>query len=477
MKRLICFFMICTLCALLFSGCSSEQPTPNPAENSSTPQLTEAQQDPSTTNAPENEVPPTNQDVLVDWKDTYRNVLNEAMASFPNYQYLCNYSIYDIDKDGIPELLLKVGTCEADFEYQLFYYDASHTTAMCFQKTTGSHTSPCGLENEQAFLWVSGHMGNESVIKATYDGTNYSEETLFSGEVEEYHEFTYLDCFELDDQTGLDWSGNATETNNIIIEEIVCNNIVVDIGDPASIEILSVEYTGDPMYPLNVTYKINNIKSVRGCVYLTCDAHAYQRQMFFNDENHTNEYRADGIYDFGVGWLGQGAVNYLTIYYGYGTFDPYAGWSNSCSAKIHYRLVDDHGTISSATIPDEEIYHLYDENGVEVGAWTLHESGDLIEENGISDNVPFSLNNVFMSSAGYTVSVELIDGVPYFTIDGAYIGAPRAEPIEMGTGALFYEIDSDNGTYAISRYPNDSYISVSVMGNLPEALEGDYRPW
>ncbi len=409
------------------------------------------------------------------WEEAYENVIADAMLNFPNYQYTCNYTVYDINKDGCPELLLKVGTCEADFEYRFFTFDPKLASATCFQSRSGSHTYPCGLETEQAILLVAGHMGSETVTKATYSGLDYTEETVFSGEVEEYHDFVYLDVYELNDPTGLQWNGNAPDSNNNILFEIKDSIPDETDLDPASIEIISVEYTGDPMCPINVTYRINNIKTVRGCVYLTSDSQAFIRQMHFFSENHLNEYREDGVFDYDLSWMGQGATNYFNINYGYGIFDPNEGWSNSCSLRLYYRLVDDYGTISSETIPESEIYHIYD-GDAEIGAWTLHESGDLIEVGGNANSVPFSMNNAFVSPSGYTVYVELVDGIPHFTIDGSYVGAARSTPIEMGNGALFYEIDTANGTFTIDRFPNDEYIVVGTMGNLSDALEGSYYP-
>ena len=245
-------------------------------------------------------------------------------------------------------------------------------------------------------------------------------------------------------------------------------------GD-ATIDILSVEYTGDPMYPLYVEYKINNIADSRGCVYLSCDAHAYSEQMFFNDENHVNEYRADGIYDYELGWMGEDAPNYFNIYYGYGTFDTSAGWSNSVGVKMFYRFVRDHGTITSNTIPEDEIHQIYDGDTV-IGAWTLHPSGDLIEAGSDSSVAPFGINSAFTSPAGNTVGVTVEGDNLVFSVNGTTIGSPRSEPLEVGDNGLLYEVDADNGTYLFTRHAKDSHITVSVAGQLPDSLEGDYYP-
>ena len=154
------------------------------------------------------------------WAAAYEKVLTVMQYEFPNYQYICNYSMFDIDKDGYPELLLKVGTCEADFEYRFYNYDKNLKVAMCFGTTSGSHASICGLGDTQAILVVFGHQGYEAVRKAIYDGISYSEEVIFDGEGQEYHPFTFLAAYELNDFSGLQWKGNAQENNSTVIESI-----------------------------------------------------------------------------------------------------------------------------------------------------------------------------------------------------------------------------------------------------------------
>ena len=149
--------------------------------------------------------------------------------------------------------------------------------------------------------------------------------------------------------------------------------------DKPNIEILSVTPLKNDIDNLKIEYRINNIKDVRGCVYLKTDSHAYFTQTFFNDDLHLNEYRSDGLYSYTVGWLNDSETKYLSIVYGCGEFDPYNGWNTECQTKMYYRLIENNGRITSKTIPQHGIHDIYDGDKY-IGAWTLDPSGELIEE-------------------------------------------------------------------------------------------------
>jgi len=59
-----------------------------------------------------------------DWESAFSYFLDEMVAFIPNdanpgdYGYLFD----DIDKDGIPELITKAGTCEADYIGTVYYF-------------------------------------------------------------------------------------------------------------------------------------------------------------------------------------------------------------------------------------------------------------------------------------------------------------------------------------------------------------------
>ena len=176
------------------------------------------------------------------WAQAYNDIITDAMRDFPQYQYSCSYSVFDIDKDETPELFLKVGTCEADYQLKLYRY--SNGAADCFATLGAGHAVFCGLGEQKAFLIDSGHQGYEVVTKYSYDNGKLSEKILFEGAVQNYHEFSYLTAFELDDYSGLEWTANVPDNNQSVLDNYSFEDNVI-----AEAEITSDNF--EQVVPLN----------------------------------------------------------------------------------------------------------------------------------------------------------------------------------------------------------------------------------
>ena len=122
-----------------------------------------------------------------DYSD-YRNVLENT-----EYQYeetmggdYLDYGLCDLDGDGILELIVKEGTCEADFVWRV--YTISETGAKDVGSFGGSH-SLLYTDSEPGLLCVYGQMGHEEIVRVTYDGEYITLQTLISQDLapgEEY---------------------------------------------------------------------------------------------------------------------------------------------------------------------------------------------------------------------------------------------------------------------------------------------------
>lgn len=156
------------------------------------------------------------------WSDAYAEVLSGAMAEFPQYRHACVYSLYDVDKNGAPELMVKVGTCEADFQYRLYDCPKGGGARM-LGTLSGSHAALAGLQNGSALLLINGAQGYETVSRCTLADGAVSVEELFSGYVDEYHPFDYLPYYELDDPSGLSWTGDAPNGNDAVLSGITAS--------------------------------------------------------------------------------------------------------------------------------------------------------------------------------------------------------------------------------------------------------------
>lgn len=49
------------------------------------------------------------------------------------------YTLYDVDKNGVPELIVKFGTCEADYDGRLYTFDG--TKVVYVDEFAMGHTS------------------------------------------------------------------------------------------------------------------------------------------------------------------------------------------------------------------------------------------------------------------------------------------------------------------------------------------------
>ena len=76
------------------------------------------------------------------------------------YGYGVNgYYLYDVDKDGVPELVVKFGTCEADFDGRLYLFDGEN--AVYAGEIPLGHSAmatcprPCSSKTASASTWLS----------------------------------------------------------------------------------------------------------------------------------------------------------------------------------------------------------------------------------------------------------------------------------------------------------------------------------
>lgn len=106
----------------------------------------------------------------------------------------CEYFLYDITKDGIPELWIISGQIEIELELTTY----THDLKKILQRKGAGYSYFC--EGNDYVLQVWGRMGSACWIKLYYDGNKIQEKTVFEEEgVEDYtkpkeKEITITDC-------------------------------------------------------------------------------------------------------------------------------------------------------------------------------------------------------------------------------------------------------------------------------------------
>ncbi len=120
-----------------------------------------------------------------DVKVVYTNEL-EWLKKINNYNpedifgYQIEYCVYDIDKDGIKELLVKMGTCEAD--YIIRVYGCEYGKIVSLATLDGGHTYPYECDTNGIFMYWS-HMGCETLMRVSKHGHDLVSETVFSNDL------------------------------------------------------------------------------------------------------------------------------------------------------------------------------------------------------------------------------------------------------------------------------------------------------
>lgn len=182
MKQKAWIALLLSLCLVLFAGC-----TPKAEDDvKSGEELDEME---VLFGSMEPEPTPTPLIALYyDYSD-YRNVLDSTISKYEEdmcYAYL-DYGLCDLDGDGILELIIKEGTCEADYVWRI--YTISETGAKDVGSFGGGH-SALYTDAEPGLLCVYGQMGHEEVVRVTYDGQYISVQTLISQDLEPGEEYT-----------------------------------------------------------------------------------------------------------------------------------------------------------------------------------------------------------------------------------------------------------------------------------------------
>ena len=122
------------------------------------------------------------------WVTAYEQILDArklqiseepAEYSTPELWYL----VYDIDKDGTPELIVKTGTCEADYHGGIYTFQNGRAVQIGEDLGLG-HSSFYSDPGENGIILMYGHMGYASASRISIrDG--YAEEPLYEDNLNE----------------------------------------------------------------------------------------------------------------------------------------------------------------------------------------------------------------------------------------------------------------------------------------------------
>lgn len=105
------------------------------------------------------------------------------------------YYLYDIDKDDIPELMIRYGTCEADYYIDIYTYREGQ--AGYIGGTMAGHTAFYSWPQENAMLAFWGHMGYAFAEKVSIADGQIVIESFFEEDISQDMDAEYTEAEEL----------------------------------------------------------------------------------------------------------------------------------------------------------------------------------------------------------------------------------------------------------------------------------------
>ena len=115
------------------------------------------------------------------WQQAYLDVLKETVIVWePQVDDVAvenSYFVYDIDKDGVPELIVKTGTCEADYMAAIFSYRDGQ--AFRIDEIGAGHSSFYGDPVNGGLIIHWGHSGYAGGYRYYITDDQTTFETLF----------------------------------------------------------------------------------------------------------------------------------------------------------------------------------------------------------------------------------------------------------------------------------------------------------
>lgn len=132
------------------------------------------------------------------WQQAYRTVLDQerakAAASTDPYgdEAAQAYQLYDIDKDGVPELFVHFGVSEVAARADVYTCKDSEAVLMEKEMSTG-HSTFYTYPGENAILAVWGHMGYLTYSKISLADGALTSEVIYETEISSYADADYLE--------------------------------------------------------------------------------------------------------------------------------------------------------------------------------------------------------------------------------------------------------------------------------------------
>lgn len=142
---------------------------------------------PKEVDPPPSSVTPFKDAAIPQYKDAYKKVVYQLFVQngkdYGYSQYACPYSLFDIDSNGIPELFVKKGSGESNYEYQVYTFE--NDQAKFIGTTIGGHSMLFGKTNATSgeLLLRMAHMGYQQINEIGYANGSITRNIILDEEV------------------------------------------------------------------------------------------------------------------------------------------------------------------------------------------------------------------------------------------------------------------------------------------------------
>lgn len=163
-------------------------------------------------------VPEVTEPSFADVFASYQKVLTDTQAEFSAVSNVCGYLLYDMEQDGTPEMIVKVGSSDSLFQYR--FYSLRDSNAKLLKAINSSHSGICGYSSGKGVIIYQVGQSVENVTIVTLSGDTLAEETILNRTVSITHPFVTLSFCQLNDPAGLEWTGNPADSSDVLVAQI-----------------------------------------------------------------------------------------------------------------------------------------------------------------------------------------------------------------------------------------------------------------
>jgi len=114
------------------------------------------------------------------------DIYEEFDDGYSDAEYL-QYMLYDVDDNGVKELLVLAGTCEADYMWRI--YTIVNNEVQYMDEIFGGHSMLFACP-EGGLYNMMGHMGCEEIYRVMYTNQAFTEELISSKELAEDEDYS-----------------------------------------------------------------------------------------------------------------------------------------------------------------------------------------------------------------------------------------------------------------------------------------------